>query len=267
MGCGILKKIEKEARRIRDDIIDEVERIDDNLEDFYNDAIEPFLNDIIDFFDDLYEFNMDVIDSVFEFFGVSGATNFLRDLNSGLSNIAKGVLAGDWDAIKAAGMLAIAIIITVVTWNPYLLVNTAGSVMALSQSVQTALLAAGYASSIYTVYSIALPVSIIGKYINNPMKLIEYAEGYANSLRESFVTYIVNGSYFLWLPGQPLYDSQKAGDIRFNVTGSLATTKFLWMEDKNSNEWISWRDGGKGDFSEDFFGNLAGDRFFSISKI
>ena len=85
--------------------------------------------------------------------------------------------------------------------------------------------------------------------------------------RLGFTNDFINGKKHLWMAGGDLYDSPKAGDMLFNVTGNLNTTAFLGLENKNDSVWSQWQRGMYGDLHKKTFGNMAGDNFFSINTM
>ena len=240
---------------------------EDAVEDIYHEVVQPALDITIDFL--YYELDMalDIIDYGFEAVGVSGSTKFLDNINTAARYIGHGIADGNWEAIKAGAMVAVAIVITWYTWDPYVFANAIGSVIALSETAAIALIAAGYVAAIYSIYGISLSLAMIGNYINNPSRLAAIASRARDAMNIAFTNAWINGSMNMWMAGGILYDSPKAGDLLFNVTGDLNTTKFLNAENKNTTTWSNWNNGKYHEFERKVFGNMAGDEFFSISPI
>ena len=231
------------------------------------DEAQEMGHDIVDYTTDITNTQLGVIDSAFETIGISGSVNFLQNMNTGAAWIGHGVIEGNKDALKAGAMIAISLVVTWITWNPYALANAVGSVVALSEVAAIALIAAGYAMTIYTVYGIALSIEQIGRFISNPSLLLAYAQRIKDSMNLAFTTGFINGSMNYWMAGGALYDAPKAGDVMFRPNGHLGTTRFLGLQDKNNSTWSSWSDGKYHDYQRKIFGNLAGDHFFSVSPI
>ena len=275
MGCGTFDDLnpfhsDREEKwlgtNLSDDITDAVGDVGTFV---WNEGIEPIGDFSIDLLADFTELNLDVIDFVLEPFGITGATQFLRDLNEGARYLGHGILDGNWDAVRAGVMIAVAIVITIYTWNPYALANAVGSVIALSQAAAYTLIAIGYAASIYTIYGIAVSVAAIGEAVRNGamMDLLAVMQKTKDAMNLSFVNAFINGSMNLWRAGGILYDSPRAGDLQFNVTGSLNTTQFLGMQNMNNNTWSQWERGSYHNFQSKTFGSMAGDMFFGIKPI
>ena len=85
--------------------------------------------------------------------------------------------------------------------------------------------------------------------------------------RVGYINDFMNGSMNLWMAGGILYDSPRAGDTMFNVTGDMNTTKFLGIKNNNSNKWSEWNSDRYHDYQKKVFGNLAGSDFFAVNKL
>ena len=237
-------------------------------EDVYGDILRPTFEVAIDF---THKFAEEValkpIDKALEAVGISGSMNLLYNLNDGLAWIEKGILRGNWQAIKAGAMIAVAIVVTIVTWSPYALANEIGAVIALSQSGAYALIAIQYALLLSSVYGIAVSIATIGKYINNPYSLIAKLQQIRDSMNLAYVNGFINGTMNMWMAGGVLYDSPRAGDVMFKIDGHLGTTRFLNLEDKNQSVFHDWVNNKYHEFAKKSYGQLAGDEFFGISPL
>ena len=266
----------------------EVERVVEDVGDFigdvsttvWNEVLEPAYDATVDFTNDIIEYTMlDPVDFVLDdVLGISGALSMLYDVNEGTRWIMHGIGDGNWDAIKAGAMIAAAVVITIMTAGAGASIGAGLAQAAFAMGITSAqvLMTAYYigviisiASTIYSLYGIAVSVAQIGEIVKNGgiYNLTTHLQQMKDAMNLAFTNAFINGSMNLWRAGGVLYDAPKAGDLQFNVTGNLNTVRFLGMEDKNTNNWYSWTNDKYHDFSSKTFGNMAGDMFFSVKPI
>ena len=270
MGCGGF---------IEDAIKDVGDFIGDASTEIWNEVVEPVYDAAVDVLYETTDFAIDALDFVADdILGVSGAFDMLYDVNEGLHWIAHGIGDGNWDAIKAGAMIAAAIVITIMTLGAGAGVGASLAQAAFAMGITSAqvLMTAYYigvvvsiASTIYSLYGIAVSVAQIGEIVKNGgiYNLTTHLQKMKDTMNLAFTNAFINGSMNLWRAGGVLYDAPKAGDVQFNVTGNLNTVRFLGIEDKNTNDWHSWTNDKYHDFSSKTFGSMAGDMFFSVKPI
>lgn len=79
---------------------------------------------------------------------------------------------------------------------------------------------------------------------------------------KNFASLIYSGDMSDWMAGGVMYDSPRAGNILFNITGNLNTTVFMGLENKNSTPDMQAAFANAEVFKS--FGALAGDINFSV---
>jgi hypothetical protein len=86
--------------------------------DVWNEVLEPIYDTAIDILYETTDFALDLINATIRSLGITGALDMLYNVNEGAHWIGHGIGDGNWEAIKAGAMIAVAIIITIYTWNP-----------------------------------------------------------------------------------------------------------------------------------------------------
>lgn len=276
---GVVDKIKDIGDSIGDafdDAVDFVEDagrfIEETVEDTYKYVVEPMLDKSIEILHDATEYAIDSMDFVADdIFGISGAFDFLYNVNDGLEYIAYGIVEGDEKAIAVGAMVALSVVLTVVSFG------TAAPMMAQSLTALMYLAGGGglglamgavavgmVALGIYSIYSITLPLADIGKALNagGMAGVTKLAEKVRSDMNLDYVNMNINGALSLWMAGGVLYDAPRAGGVLFNVTGSLNTTQFLGLQNNNPTPDMVRRFVNPEVHS--ILGVKAGDLFFKI---
>ena len=227
------------------DFVEDLGRdVEELVEDTYKYVVEPIVDAHIKVVHDITEYSIDAMDFVADdIFGVSGAFELLYNVNDGAEYIAYGIVEGDEKAIAVGAMVAVSVVLTVVSFGGAtpLLASSLGALsglMAGGMGVTMTLMAVGYvALGVYTLYSIALPFAEIGKALKQGgmAGVVEQAQKVRDAMNLAYVNDNINGSMAYWMAGGLLYDAPRAGDIFFNTTGDLNTTKFLGLQNRNSS--------------------------------
>ena len=202
---------------------------------------------------------LNLLDNTSQAFGVKGSVKFLQNVSAGARWVGNGIIDGNKTAIITGVTTAAAIIIMILFppsasfLAPYIGSFGAGLVTI-----------AMYA---YAIYSIMLPFAKIGEVLKSGglPNLIAYIQQIKDMMALSFTKGWTNGTMGRWMAGGVLYDSPRAGDLLFNPTGSLATTKFLGLQDHNMNLQAKYGIYG-GDVHGRMLGPMAGDNSFSVAK-
>lgn len=246
--------------------------------DIYKDAIQPIADFAVDVSSEIFQgLVIEPLEIVLEPIGLGSVTETLGNINTGVTYLVHETLDGNW---KAAFQLAI--IVGLVALTVFTMGATSGatslasvaynmgatSAVVLSAVYYTALYV-GLASSIYSLYGIAISVAELGAIIGagGSTSLFQQLNSWADAMKLSFVNSWINGRMNLYMAGNVLYDAPRAGDLLFNVTGSLNTTEFLGRPNTNSNNWSNWQLGEMADFQSHVNGTLAGEEFFAVSPL
>lgn len=235
------------------DAVDVVTDIGETIGDagsfIYKEAVHPVVDIGVDLTMDFVDLNLDAIDFVADdIFGVSGTMTMLQNASTGVRFLSHEALDGNW---KAALMLGAAVV------SLWLAIPSGG--MSLI----------GFINLASTLYGITMSMSEVGRMVTMMGQdgFIKYLQEIRDMMALAFTNAWINGSMNMWMAGGALYDSPKAGDVLFNTTGSLKTTKFLNLQEENNTTWSNWSLGRYAEFQQKTFGNLAGDTFFSVSPL
>jgi hypothetical protein len=82
-------------------------------------------------------------------------------------------------------------------------------------------------------------------------------------INQNYVSMALDGSMNDWMAGGLYYDAPRAGGVTFNPMGSMNTTVFLGLENKNPNPSLVVSFANP-NISQQSFGNLAGNDGFSV---
>ena len=258
---------------LEDDLLDDIGDIGTNAYHSVEDAVSDIYDTVNDAIYDIETFTFRTVDFVMDKgLGISGSTKFLRNLSTGVHAILRGIGDGNWQAIKMGIMIAVLVVVTILSWgaaSPYLAAALAYGVPTAGAALLVTLAVISVASSIYSIYGMAVSIADIGEAIRNGSTagVIKAAMESKAQMDLAFVNGWINGSMNMWMAGGILYDSPRAGDVLFNVTGSQKTTKFLNIQGSNSNNWQAWDIGRYHDYQKKVFGNLAGSDFFAVSPL
>lgn len=263
---------------------DFVKDVGDVVVDVGSDFVEVVIDVGRDVLDVAIDFNKAIFDTVIysldivaEPLGLGEYTQALSDINTGISYLSHAAVNGDWHAVLQLSILVGTVAITVMTFGATAPATSAllaaygigVTSSAILMGVYYTTLYAGLAMSIYSLYGVAISVAELGAMVarGGVASIFNQLNGIKDSMNLALVNGWINGSANLWMAGGILYDSPKAGDILFNPTGDLNTTKFLNIPNKNSNEWSKWNLGKMHDFQASTYGNLAGSDFFAVSPL
>jgi hypothetical protein len=245
------------------DTIDDVYEFQKDVIGGAQDVVEGAIDITIDVGRDVLEFAVDVTDAATEVFldyvdfttlGIAKPlTDFVRDFNDGLSYLTKVAINGDWKAVAQLGMMVVAV---------WLALPTGGLSLTWAS-------AAMWASFTYTVYGIAVSLVEIGKMLGTGAASLPYVlQQIRDSMNLEFINSWINGAMNRWMAGGVLYDAPRAGDVLFNPTGTQNTTKFLGLQDTNSNFYTQVSTLGLFHTPHRLkFGAKAGDEGFSVSSL
>lgn len=247
----------------------------------WNEVLEPVYDFHVDLYFDAHDYLLDSLDYVTDdIMGFSGVWDYAYDVNRGSKWIAKGIGDGNWDAIKAGAMVAVAITITALTLGSGAQVGAALAQTAFSMGVTnaTVLMASYYVASslaigtlglIMSIYNISSNLAMIGQMIatGNLYNALKSFQVIRDAMNLAFVNTWINGSMGLWMAGGILYDAPRAGDLMFNPSGSLATTKFLGLEGHNQDNWYEWNNGRYHDFQSKILNITTGTPFYAVAPL
>jgi len=233
-------------------------KVVDVVSDFVDDVVEVVVEAVQDVFEVINDFRHDFNEVLFDALNDitldQGIFDFALDINT--------ASRGTWDAAIAGDLKAILYIaitgVSLMTGTYAIATNSFSSALSIVEILGS------MSNIISTMSSLMITGSIsVLEYINMKNTL----DGIVNAMNLAFVNSWINGSMNFWMAGGILYDSPKAGDILFNPTGDLNTTKFLNIPNKNSNAWMKWNSGKMHDFQKSTFGNLAGNEFFAVAPL
>ncbi len=269
-------------KSVVDAVVDIVEDVVDTAvdvaTDIYEDVIEPVANLAIDLTVDLFDaLVFEPLEIILDPIGLGGIVDTAEDFLTGVAYLTSETLAGNW---SAAGQLAVIIGSVALTIATFGATSTAtlATLSAYNLGVTSTLvlntiyyttLYAGMASAIYSIYGIVISTAELGAIVSagGTTSLFIQLNAMKNAMNLAFVSSWINGSMNFWMAGGVLYDAPRAGDVLFNPTGNMNTTKFLNIPDRNSNLWMKWESGRMHDFQKSVFGNLAGNEFFAVSPL
>ena len=263
------RSAEKEVSRANDTVTNTVEDAWDDTVDVVKDVLHKMAE--IDF--DILDFNIEAMDFITDdILGISGAWTMLENISTAGRYVTHGIIEGDKQAIKVGVIVAIAVIATIYSVgaaSPYLAAALAWGIPTVGAGLLVVFAVVSIAASIYSLYGLAVSLSDLGEMIKaGSIHSIYTAYAESRSAMDlAFTNAWINGSMNMWMPGGVLYDSPRAGDIRFNVDGHLGTTHFLNMQDLNTSKWSEWKNGNYHEYATETFGNLAGDTFFAVSPL
>jgi len=235
-----------------DTVLDFIDDVVDDIVEFTIDIGQDVLDFATDVASDLFVGIMDVTETllnpfgVFDFTGIDRVFKTGRNAILGTEYLLHAGISGDWKAFAQLGVLAASIVFAVYDGG--------------TTFVSTI-------SAIYTIYGVTINLEGIQLSRLAYARMLKSIQTMKNSMALAFVNSWINGSMNMWMAGGMLYDSPKAGDILFNPTGSLKTTKFLGLQDANQNKWYQWNFGKYHNFQKKVYGNMAGDVFFSVSPL
>ena len=89
------------------------------------------------------------------------------------------------------------------------------------------------------------------------------SSSYAYVSSAEALNFIQDGSVNDWMAGGNLYDSPRAGNVFFNVTGDMNTVRFLGLQDKNFNPHLNRKLNGMAELHK-MLGVTAGSKGFSV---
>jgi len=263
----------------------------DAVKDFVDDVVEVVVDVHVAFIDNVLTPDI-LIDSVLDFAEVAtdvltlglvddltdDVFDFARDINTGMEYLTDQALTGDLNAIGQLIVVAGSIALTVASFGSTAPATSAvlAGISAGMTSGATALLLYNVvmittvAMSVYSLYGIAVSFAELGAMIASGglMSLFSQLNTIKDAMNLATVNSWVNGTMGRWMAGGELYDAPRAGDLLFNPTGTQNTTKFLGLQDTNSNFYIQTSILGHFHTPHKLkFGAKAGDEGFSVSSL
>lgn len=269
-------------------VVDAISDFVSDVVDTAIDLVETAIDITIDIGQDVLDVAVDLNEAIFDFaigslalvaepIGLGSITDTLSDALTGITYLSHEAISGNWDAVLQLAVLAGSVAMTVMTFGStapatsavlasYGLGITSSTVL---MGVYYATYAIGLSMSIYSLYGIVISIAELGVMIakGGVSSLFNQLNAMKDAMNLAFVNSWINGSMNLWMAGGQLYDSPKAGDVLFNPTGDLNTTRFLNRPNRNDNTWSRWNLGKYHDYQKQVFGNLAGNDFFAVAPL
>jgi len=260
--------------------VDAVKDIVDAVIDIHVDFIDTVLTPdvVVDVILDVAEVTTDTLtlglvddltDTVFD---------FARNVNIGIEYLTDQALTGDLGAIGQLAIVAGSIALTIASFGATAPATSAvlagmsagvtsgATALALFNTVMVATMT----MSIYSLYGIVISFAELGAMIarGGLIRLFNQLNAIKDAMNLTTVNSWVNGTMGRWMAGGVLYDAPRAGDLLFNPTGTQNTTKFLGLQDTNSNFYIQTSVLGYFHTPHRLkFGAKAGDEGFSVSSL
>jgi len=152
-----------------------------------------------------------------------------------------------------------------------MIANTVVLSSVTSSIIYFAMMGVEYVTSAMLISSIntlllSIPIDAYSHYMEEMNKQYVYLSAIEEKnkrINQNYVSMTLDGSMNDWMAGGRYYDAPRAGGETFNPMGSMNTTVFLGLENKNPNPSLVVAFANP-NVSQQNFGNLAGSDGFSV---